>query len=536
MESICLADEDPMTNVFISSTGLDLKDYRQAAFDTCLKLGFQPIAMEFFEAMGVGASEGSKRKLDDADLYVGIFAHRYGYIENGYKDSVTVVEFDYAGKHHLDRLCFLVDPNFPWSPAATDYKHYQRLEDFKARIDRELIRSYFTTVEDFTAKLMHALVEWEKQHPDRANILRELSVSKENQIPRAMPPFPSLLVGREQDLKKIKSSYLGISITGRKKQIPKQPVTVIHGWPGVGKTTFAAALAYDGDINTAFSKNILWVSLGANPDLFSKVISWWRTMNFSSREIPKTLSDAIEQLTSALKDKQALLIIDDVWEATHAAPFLVGGVDCTTVITTRFMDVARNIALNAKSIYKLDVLSKGKSLKLLEALAPTVVNQYRNECLDLVNNHLEGLPLAIQVAGRLLETEATLGWGVKDLLADLPKGEKILETVPPPNRSDASDFTGGTSPTVNLLLAKSTDRLDQESRRRFALLGAFAPKPASFDLTAMSIAWRVTDPKPTTRLLVDRGLLEPIIGSEYFQMHAVLVMHALSLFEKFGRL
>lgn len=103
-----------MANVFISSTGKDLTDYRQAAIEVCLRLGLTPVAMEFFEAMGIGATEGSKAKLDGADVYVGIFAHRYGYIEDGHNKSVTEIEFDYAGEKKLKRLCFLLDPKHPW--------------------------------------------------------------------------------------------------------------------------------------------------------------------------------------------------------------------------------------------------------------------------------------------------------------------------------------------------------------------------------------------------------------------------------------
>src|SRR5688572_17268689 len=87
-----------MAKVIISSTGLDLQEYRDAAIEICLKLQLLPIAMEYFEVMGAGATEGSKRKLAEADAYVGIFAHRYGYIESGYDKSVTEIEFDYAGK------------------------------------------------------------------------------------------------------------------------------------------------------------------------------------------------------------------------------------------------------------------------------------------------------------------------------------------------------------------------------------------------------------------------------------------------------
>src|SRR5215470_16980170 len=118
--------------VFISSTSVDLKKYRQAAIDVCEQLGFETIAMENFEAMGVGATEGSKRKLRDADLYVGIIAHRYGYIESGHERSVTEIEFDYAGERGLDRLCFIVDPAHTWPKNAYDRKNTEALDAFKA--------------------------------------------------------------------------------------------------------------------------------------------------------------------------------------------------------------------------------------------------------------------------------------------------------------------------------------------------------------------------------------------------------------------
>jgi hypothetical protein len=85
-----------------------------------------------------------------------------------------------------------------------------------------------------------------------------------------------------------------------------------------------------------------------------------------------------------------------------------------------------------------------------------------------------------------------------------------------------------TLPTVAALLKRSSDALDDETRQRFALLGLFVPKPATFDLAAMSAAWDTADPKPFARLLVDRGLIEPLTGGR-FQMHALLVLHAQSL-------
>jgi hypothetical protein len=138
---------------------------------------------------------------------------------------------------------------------------------------------------------------------------------------------------------------------------------------------------------------------------------------------------------------------------------------------------------------------------------------------------LEGLPLALKVAGGLLAAETAMGWGIGDLLGELAEGRRILEERAP---ADLADLANQTRPTVAVLLAKSTDRLDGTTRDRFALLGAFVPKPATFDGGAVAAVWQVEDAKPTLRLLVDRGLLEPAGGGR-FQMHALLAVHARAL-------
>ncbi len=74
--------------------------------------------------------------------------------------------------------------------------------------------------------------------------------------------------------------------------------------------------------------------------------------------------------------------------------------------------------------------------------------------------------------------------------------------------------------------------MDERARNCFALLGVFAPKPATFDLEAMKFMWQVKNAKPIAATLVDRGLLEPVPESGRFQMHALLVKHADSLFEE----
>ena len=194
-------------------------------------------------------------------------------------------------------------------------------------------------------------------------------------------------------------------------------------------------------------------------------------------------------------------------------PFRVGGQTCASIFTTRLNDVALAIAPTASDIYRLPVLTDQAAFELLARLAPETTSAHPDESEALVRN-LEGLPLAITVAGRLLHSEAQLGWGVIDLLAELETGDQLL------NANVPSDMLGAVpeiTPTVTTLLRRSTDLLDAQSRIRFAHLGLFVPKPATFDLEAMAAAWNVEDARPTTRVLVtaDYSNLPDMVDSKY---------------------
>lgn len=334
------------------------------------------------------------------------------------------------------------------------------------------------------------------------------------------PPMPALMVGRDSDLAKLKQR-VGIGHAGQQAS-SINVLTAMRGWPGVGKTTLAAALAHDADINARFPDGVLWASLGQQPNLFAELGAWGRALGVPDLRGAKTVEEASQLLAGILRTKKALLIVDDVWEAEHLLPFRVGGADCALLLTTRLPEIARAIAATPDDVYVLGVLDQADALNLLRMLAPTVVIANEAACRELVAD-LEGLPLALQVAGRLLQTEAGYGFEVTDLLQKLREGAAVIEAHAP---ADRADIANQTTPTVAALLDLSTSRLDETSLTHFAYLGAFAPKPATFDMAAIRSVWEVDDPKPTLRILIDRGLLEPT-ESRYW-MHAILVAHARS--------
>jgi hypothetical protein len=193
------------------------------------------------------------------------------------------------------------------------------------------------------------------------------------------------------------------------------------------------------------------------------------------------------------------------------------------MITTRLPKIAEALTTDQNHTYYLPVLTEEYALKLLRILVPEVVSQNEADCLELVRD-LDGLPLAIHVAAGLLRSEANLGWGVTGLIEKIRKGTELINKQAPKDRIEKN----GDIPSVRALLQRSTDVLDEQTRDCFICLGAFPPKPATFDLHALRVVWQVNDPKPTIRELVGHGLLEPVGGGR-FQMHRILVDHARSL-------
>jgi tetratricopeptide (TPR) repeat protein len=358
------------------------------------------------------------------------------------------------------------------------------------------------------------------------------------------PPLPGLVVGREGVLRDLKTR-LGIGSKGQGQAsrpaaagqdgLPLQVLTAIRGWPGIGKTTVAAVLAHDPDVMAAFPDGVLWTSLGPTPNLFSELTTWSRALGAEDLRA-RTLKEASAHLAALLLNKRMLLVVDDVWKTEHARPFMVGGHRCGLLVTTRSPRVASALAPTAADVYRLPVLSEEKAMELLQKLAPEVVASHPDECRALVRE-MEGLPLALQVAGRMLAVEADCGFGVDELLAELREGTALLGAPAPVDRVDLAnlaDLADESTPTVAVLLQHSTARLDEAARAGFACLAVFAAKPATFDLAALQAVWQVKDAKPIARALVDRGLLEYVPELGRYQMHALLVMHARALLEQDG--
>ncbi len=155
------------------------------------------------------------------------------------------------------------------------------------------------------------------------------------------------------------------------REEPIAMTAALRGAGGFGKTTLARALCQDDRIQEAFDDGILWVTLGETPgDLKLKVLDLVEVL---SGEHPgfDTVEAASTRLAELLVDRDILLVIDDVWDAGHLAPFLRDPQRkeerrCARLITTRNRDA---LPTQARAV-DVDAMRHNEAVDLLGAGLP----------------------------------------------------------------------------------------------------------------------------------------------------------------------
>ena len=99
--------------VAISSTALDLPRHRGEVMAACLSLDCVPKMMEHLPAIDADAIQASLDLIDQAHVYVGIFAYRYGHVPEGQAISITEMELQRAEERGIPRLIFLIHEDHP---------------------------------------------------------------------------------------------------------------------------------------------------------------------------------------------------------------------------------------------------------------------------------------------------------------------------------------------------------------------------------------------------------------------------------------
>jgi tetratricopeptide (TPR) repeat protein len=151
----------PKSRVIISSTARDLPLHREEALDACLRQGMFPTMMEHLPASDAEAVSVSLGLVDEADIYVGVFAHRYGYVpkeNNPEQISVTEMEYRRAVERKIPRLIFVMDKSHPITIEEVEQgEGALKLKAFKERIQTENVVNFFNSPADLRAHVINSL-------------------------------------------------------------------------------------------------------------------------------------------------------------------------------------------------------------------------------------------------------------------------------------------------------------------------------------------------------------------------------------------
>ncbi len=146
----------------ISSTAKDLPEHRQQVLIACVQAGFTlPKMMEHLPALDVDPSKASLEMVDDADVYLGIFGFRYGYVPDGSDISITEMEYDRAVKQGKHRLLFFMDEKHSITPdmVETGDTPTTKLRALKERARRERVVNFFKNPDDLRGQVLASLNE-----------------------------------------------------------------------------------------------------------------------------------------------------------------------------------------------------------------------------------------------------------------------------------------------------------------------------------------------------------------------------------------
>ncbi|GIJ20596.1 HEAT repeat domain-containing protein [Micromonospora lutea] len=146
--------------VYISATQKDLLEYRAAVHAVARRLEIEDVAME---AYGADIRPPLERCLTDVrrcDLYVGLFAWRYGYRPPGQESSITELEYREALATGKPCLIFLLAEDTPWPVDMIDRNgDWQQIVALRHELKERHLCAFFSSVDDLSAKVTVALAD-----------------------------------------------------------------------------------------------------------------------------------------------------------------------------------------------------------------------------------------------------------------------------------------------------------------------------------------------------------------------------------------
>lgn len=154
-----------MADIYVSSTYKDLQRHRRAVRDVVRKLGHTDVAMEYYVAEHQRPVVRCLRDVHRCDVYIGIFAWRYGFVPPGESLSITELEYREALKTEKLILPFMLDADHAWPSKLVDRGDSgARIKALRSEIASQFVCGIFGTPQSLALEVSAALAKvghWE---------------------------------------------------------------------------------------------------------------------------------------------------------------------------------------------------------------------------------------------------------------------------------------------------------------------------------------------------------------------------------------
>ncbi|WP_367288015.1 NB-ARC domain-containing protein, partial [Laspinema palackyanum] len=286
-----------------------------------------------------------------------------------------------------------------------------------------------------------------------------------------VPSLPLKFLPRSEEVEAIKAKLLGtesqtLVMTGVAQRVG------VQGMGGIGKSVLAAAVARDEAVGERFPDGVLWVTLGQEPNLKARLVD---CVAYFTGTPPyfEDLAQGKAALAQQLEGRACLLVLDDVWQMSHAEAFYGLGPRCQLLLTTRDGRLVRGLAAQG---HEVGLLSEEQGLGLVAQWAGEQPEGLPPEAVEVVRE-CGYLPLAVAIAGAMVCGNGANRW--RNVLEKLRSAD--LARI-------AYEFPDYPHPDLLKVLQVSVDALPSDMATRYLDLAIF-PEDTPIPEGVLEIFW-----------------------------------------------
>jgi len=267
-----------------------------------------------------------------------------------------------------------------------------------------------------------------------------------------VPGLPAHFQARSIEMAKL-VDYVLPDIRG--PQVVNEPVTILHGMGGAGKSVLATAFARSAETRRACADGIIWLRLGTEPDISHLLKRLSNVLGIVAED-----TGLEEKLHHHFEGKRYLVVLDDAWEMEQIQPFCrILGPQSRLLITAR-----QSVLPGVNQVPVSERLDDDSASKLIAGYNHSLVEELPDEATKVISECGQH-PFALALSGSLAED----GVPWRDILDALLESDHGFLQQKLPEYTEYQTVMQCLKASVNIL-----ERRDPVAAQRYSELAVFA--------------------------------------------------------------